>query len=91
MNQEEHNSQEEFPSLPEQGKNLIKTSVEVVKGVSVAKSFNPFASKKLLKERMDICNTCEFYHYKKNRCIKCGCFLEFKAKFSDAHCPIDKW
>jgi hypothetical protein len=47
------------------------------------------ASPDIIKARMDTCGACEFY--KQNRCVKCGCFMEAKARFTSLKCPISKW
>ena len=81
---------ENLPSIREQGKNLVKTSVEIVKGF-VTTNENVFASDKQIGERIDHCKKCEYYIKKENRCRLCGCFLQYKTKFLNAHCPIKKW
>lgn len=53
----------------------------------------------VVKERLAICNDCEFYTSNENlmnptglgRCRKCGCFTRFKTKLSTESCPIGKW
>ena len=40
-------------------------------------------------ERMAICDNCEYRSGA--RCLKCGCFLEMKAAWASADCPIGKW
>lgn len=85
-------SKEEFPSLPEQGKNLAKFTFEVVKNVIDLTPSKPvLASEEIQKDRMETCKKCDFYSYKQNRCRQCGCFLDHKVKFSVSTCPIDKW
>ena len=44
----------------------------------------------VLKERWDLCSSCEFLT-EKNSCEKCGCFMKVKHKLSFASCPIGKW
>lgn len=78
-----------FPSLPEQGKNLAKFSIEVVKNAMTVTSPPVLASKEEQQQRISICNGCEYYTMK--RCMHCGCFMENKVKFSISKCPIDKW
>jgi uncharacterized paraquat-inducible protein A len=82
---------EEFPSLPEQGKNLAKFTFDVVKSVTVAPSVPVLVSEERQKERLDICKKCEYYSVRQNRCKKCGCFLSHKVKFGASACPIEKW
>lgn len=40
-------------------------------------------------ERMRICDTCEWRSG--GRCMKCGCFIDRKAGWASADCPIGKW
>ena len=42
------------------------------------------------RERWTHCNGCTFLT-KKNRCKKCGCFMNIKVKFKGAFCPIGIW
>lgn len=83
---------QEFPSLPEQGKNLAKFTFEVVKDViSVTQKRDVYVNEEKKKERMEHCKKCEFYHERQNRCKHCGCWLEHKVKFTISECPIGKW
>jgi len=43
------------------------------------------------KDRMDICNKCEFLINMTKQCMKCGCFMEIKTRIDNAYCPIGKW
>ena len=89
---QENNNQEEFPSLPEQGKNLAKFTFEVVKDVvNVSHKRDVYVKDEVKKDRMDVCKKCDYYHAKQNRCKHCGCFLEHKVKFRISECPIGKW
>jgi hypothetical protein len=47
------------------------------------------ASKELIKNRMSICEGCEFK--KDVRCLICGCFLTYKVGLSAENCPKGKW
>lgn len=42
-----------------------------------------------VKQRIDICNGCEFL--KNTRCRACGCFIEVKAALASEYCPKKKW
>ena len=48
-------------------------------------------SKKRYKERIKICQPCEYWDSSLNRCKKCGCFLLLKAALSITKCPENKW
>ena len=41
-------------------------------------------------ERWDHCKGCTFLT-KRDRCVKCGCFMKLKVKFKGASCPIGIW
>jgi hypothetical protein len=84
-------NKEEFPSLPEQGKNLAKFTFEVVKSVVSTSNHEVYVSNQVKEERMNTCKTCEYYHYQQNRCRHCGCWLEHKVKFIVSECPLQKW
>ena len=58
---EEHNK-EQFPSIKEQGKNLAKFTIQVVKDSVMdinSSSSNLFASNELKEERMEVCKKCD--------------------------------
>jgi len=80
----------EYPSLPEQGKNLAKFTFEVVKQV-MNNNEAMFVSPEVREKRMDICRACDYYDDRQIRCRHCGCFLEHKARFAIDSCPIGKW
>ena len=42
-------------------------------------------------QRLEICNSCEFFDRIRKRCFKCGCFVEVKARYWDAICPVNSW
>ena len=91
-------NKEEFPSLSEQGKNLSKFVVEVVKGAVPKKSaqydtYNEliFTTHEQQDERLSICKECQYFAPKQKRCKQCGCWLTHKVKFKISECPIQKW
>jgi hypothetical protein len=79
----------EYPSLPEQGKNLAKFAFEVVKNAMQSEAL--FVSDEVKESRLEACRSCEWYDASQGRCKHCGCFLEHKARFALDSCPIDKW
>jgi hypothetical protein len=79
----------DYPSLPEQGKNLAKFAFEVVKRAMYSKAL--FVSNEVKEERLAICRTCEYYDPTQIRCKHCGCMLEHKARFALHSCPVYKW
>lgn len=50
-----------------------------------------YAEPELSKQRMDICNSCEFLFEPTKQCKKCGCFMTAKTLFQKSKCPIGKW
>ncbi len=84
-------SQEEFPSLSEQGKNLAKFTFEVVKDVIDLTPKPITISEEKQKERLDICKRCDYFSPRQSRCKQCGCYLSHKIKFAISKCPIEKW
>lgn len=43
------------------------------------------------KDRMDICEACEYYKASVWTCQQCGCFMPAKSRIPTASCPIGKW
>lgn len=79
----------EFPSLPEQGKNLAKFTFQVLQ-----KALNGdklLVSETVYQQRMSICRKCEYFDRPTMRCKHCGCFLQHKARVALDSCPIDLW
>jgi hypothetical protein len=79
----------DYPSLPEQGKNLAKFAFDVLK--NAMKTGALFVSEEVKEERLAICRGCEHYNQKQVRCKECGCFLDQKASLALDSCPIGKW
>jgi hypothetical protein len=64
------------------------------KDVTPLDLFKPGArtgDKDLIQARLDICNQCEFFRMKTQRCRLCGCFMSLKATLTQASCPAKKW
>ena len=77
----------QMPSITQLAKNVVSQAVDTVKtAVTTGQVFTPFED---LTNRLKVCNQCEFLVEK--RCIKCGCFMEYKAKLISASCPICLW
>jgi hypothetical protein len=51
------------------------------------------ASEELQKERLTICESCEYYKNKFNFnvCDICGCAMKMKIKIKQLKCPKEKW
>lgn len=84
-----------YPSLANQGKNLVKFSYKLFKHiqeVSLSEDKKTLlVSDEIYNNRIEICKTCEKYDKIQNRCKECGCFLSGKARFVFEECPLKKW
>jgi len=49
------------------------------------------APRAVAKERMTICESCDFFRPSSQICEQCGCFLPLKTTMANLRCPIDKW
>lgn len=83
--------EKKYPSLIEQGKNLSKFMLDVIKHVNKADGKFLLADEKLFNERMEICKKCDKYDSEQQRCFECGCFLGNKARIIIDSCPLGKW
>lgn len=79
----------QFPSLGEQGKNLADLLLKAAKAVSEGGDL--VVGEYERNRRLDICKACDRFHASKKRCKECGCFMEAKANFRTAECPLKKW
>jgi hypothetical protein len=75
----------QLPSLWEQAKNFGSAVVEHV-ATGMKKT-----EEELAKERLSICDGCEFFLKDSRRCGKCGCYMEIKARWAETKCPLGKW
>lgn len=82
-------NKEQFPSLSEQGKNLMDLIGQIASDGVIGKQI--FASEFEQQRRYDICQVCEHFESRAKRCKKCGCFMKNKVTFQSAECPIKKW
>jgi hypothetical protein len=49
------------------------------------------ATKEKAKERLDICNGCEYLRPFIKQCACCGCFVAAKVRMEYSQCPKEKW
>jgi len=82
--------EKQYPSLPEQGKNMAKFVWDVFRH-TMKDQESLFVSDKVAEERVKICQQCEWYDAAQHRCKECGCYLAPKVKFSLESCPIGSW
>ena len=78
-----------LPSSPQMADNLAQTAGSVINNVINGQS--PMVNDDEFNRRLSICGECEYYMKEQNRCLKCGCMMNFKAKFNGSKCPVDKW
>lgn len=41
--------------------------------------------------RLAICQSCPSFSPRDSRCMECGCYMETKASWESAACPLGKW
>ena len=75
------------PSLFVQARELVRQGIESAHGVLQGRGL--LANADVAKERLEICRQCEFLA--KDRCIKCGCFMDKKVHLAVTRCPEGKW
>lgn len=53
----------------------------------------PKVTEEQLRDRLAICQDCEYHEPDRDRCRRCGCGLSLKASWADQACPLDppKW
>lgn len=76
------------PELPEKIGVIQKIANGAV-GLSKAALGIDRADEETIKERWNICQSCEFY--KNWRCTQCGCIASAKVTINSERCPIGKW
>jgi len=76
--------QPQYPSLIQQAKNLAQFTSDVVNDPNKVDDA-------VYEQRLDVCKSCNFYDVEQNRCMQCGCWLKYKARYSAGQCPIGKW
>jgi hypothetical protein len=73
-----------YPSAPDLAKNLFETAKQLAR--------NPLpADDETYLRREKICNSCEHFDQRQNRCRKCGCMLKAKMRIKLAKCKVGKW
>ena len=45
----------------------------------------------LKRERLKLCDQCEYFERLARKCKLCGCFMDLKAHLLEAECPVQKW
>jgi hypothetical protein len=78
-----------LPPVTIQVKNAIVAGSKVVSNVLQGKQVK--ASDEVIKQRREICQSCEFWIKESERCQLCGCFTNVKTTLQSEHCPKSKW
>jgi hypothetical protein len=91
-------SKGELPPIRQLAKNAARSIGQEIKA-RINKV--PPISQEEIDRRIGICKGCEFFtpniptlpehQRKQERCVKCGCYMNFKAKLRSQHCPMGKW
>jgi len=89
MSQENNQGEDKFPSLVQQGKNLLGLAKDI--GSDALTGSSIFVDKFEEQRRYDICQGCDSFDRIRKRCKECGCFMQKKVAFSSAECPLGKW
>ena len=82
-------TEKQYPSLPEQGKNLAKFSFDLIKNALQTGAL--IVSAEVQAQRLEICKSCEWYDDTQTKCKHCGCYLPAKVSFALDRCPVQKW
>ena len=82
-------TENQYPSLPEQGKNLAKFSFDLIKNALQTGAL--IVSAEVQAQRLEICKSCEWYDDTQTKCKHCGCYLPAKVSFALDSCPVQKW
>jgi hypothetical protein len=87
-----------LPSIGQMIRTAAQAAIDETKAITRGES--P-VSQEEINRRLSICGECEFFtpnikelsekQRKQRRCVKCGCFMNLKAKLRSNHCPIGKW
>jgi len=81
--------EEKKPSIRDMAFSLtesIKGSIE-----NFAKTGTLIVDDHMLEYRIENCVNCPSFQPERSRCLKCGCFMNIKARLVTSKCPIGKW
>lgn len=79
-----------YPSLVQQAMNAGGAAARFV-GAAV-RGEQLVVSPEERARRLAICKApCEFWDAKQEKCVKCGCYGNFKTRLASESCPIGKW
>ena len=75
------------PSWFQMGKNLFTDLKSVAKDALKGQALVP---DEIQRERLAICQSCEWFDSLKTKCNKCGCYMEIKSWLASVECPLEK-
>lgn len=70
-------------------KGLSQTVTDSIGDMSKGKPI--FCESSVTNNRMQICNSCQFFIQSTSQCKKCGCFMTAKTRLKQSQCPVGKW
>lgn len=82
----------EIPSLPtmtQMAKNVTKSLWKTTKGVVKGQGLKVTTEE--AEKRLTICNSCQFFRQRDQRCSRCGCYMAIKTYLKAESCPVGKW
>lgn len=68
----------------------MEMTPEIVEEMAQAQPIPDFCGEKMLAARLTICKNCNSLAGGMT-CTECGCFVQFRARHSTAHCALEKW
>lgn len=70
-------------------KTAIKAAGKVVSAVAAGQAV--LVSEEIVTERLNACESCEFFDASARQCKRCTCFIDVKVNLSTETCPEEKW
>lgn len=68
----------------------MEMTPELVEEMAASEVYEDFCGKTELLRRLELCNFCSRL-LNGMTCAECGCFVQFRARHSTAHCALNKW
>ncbi len=68
----------------------MQMTPELVEEMAASEPCEDFCGQELYEKRLAVCGTCSSL-IGGMTCAHCGCFVQFRARHSTAHCAMKKW
>ncbi|MBO4858485.1 MAG: hypothetical protein J5527_08215 [Treponema sp.] len=68
----------------------MEMTPELVEEMTESEPVADFCGEKLLEYRLKLCSECTRL-ISGMTCAECGCFVQFRARHSTAHCVLNRW